>query len=247
MTWNEFWTNVGNTKLAPAEYLYSLKHIICLIIVVFLCVVLSLVFRKKSQKAKDNLLNVFGFYFLFWEVSTRIVNLINTTDYSLSNILDILLPMHICSVVVWVFIFACFLRKQNMINFSVVCGLLATGSFLLYPATGFVFEDWTFTVIYSVTSHSFGFVCAILLMTLGYAKFDWKRLPILLFGFVVMLSYGAFIDFILFPGSNYMFLVEPPVEILPLLPFQAVYGTLLVLYVLCFFIIYNISKKKKLS
>lgn len=122
MSFSDFWTNENNPSLPKSEYLYGTRHIITLVLTAVLCVVLTLIFRKKSDRAKRTLFYCFGGFFLFFEISTRIVNLIITTDYSFSNIMNILLPMHICSVMVWVFIVAIFTRKQFLLNYSVVGG-----------------------------------------------------------------------------------------------------------------------------
>lgn len=245
MDWSMFWNNVGNPKLPKSEYLYSWKHLLCIGIVIALVIALSIIFRNKSQKAKDFLIKVFGWFFLFWEVSTRIVNLITTTDYSFASIIKIILPMHICSVIVWVFIIMAFTKNKTLINFSAICGLLATVAFLAYPSTGFVFTYPTFTVLYSISSHMMGFVVSVLLITLGYAKFEFKDLWKMLLCFAIMLAYGALIDFVILPGENYMFLIEPPVEILSTIPYQIVYGVLLLAYIMLFYVISAIVKKCK--
>ena len=52
MSFKDFWTNQNNPALEKAEYLYNARHIIVLCITVLLCIILSVVFRKKSQQTK---------------------------------------------------------------------------------------------------------------------------------------------------------------------------------------------------
>ena len=171
MTFKDFWTNENNPGLAKSEYLYNARHIFVLVLTVALCIALTLIFRKRSERTKRILFYVFGGVFLFFEILSRIVDLCITTNYSWQNIIEILLPMHICSVMVWVFIFAIFTKKQFLINYSCIGGILATVAFLLYPAVGLNRVYMSFTCLYSTISHMLGFVCCVLLMSLQMAKF----------------------------------------------------------------------------
>ncbi|MBQ7307030.1 MAG: YwaF family protein, partial [Clostridia bacterium] len=162
MTFVDFWTNKNNPSLPKSEYLYNTRHIIVLIITVIACISLSIIFRKKEEKTKQLLFKIFAWIFLFFEVLSRLVNLIITSDYSLGNIAKIILPMHICSVVVVLIIIAIFTKNKLLINFTAICGLLSTLAFLLYPAVGLNRVFMSFTCIYSTFTHMLGFVCCIL-------------------------------------------------------------------------------------
>ena len=113
---------------------------------------------------------------MFFEIASRVVNLIIADSYTVESVLKILLPMHICSVMVWVFIIAVFTKKQFLLDFACIGGLLATTAFLLYPAVGLNKTYMSFTCIYSTVSHMIGFVLSILLMTLKIVRFEFKNL-----------------------------------------------------------------------
>lgn len=207
MTFKDFWTNENNPKLSKSEYLYNPRHLAVLVTVIFLSILLTIIFKHKSEKVKNVLFYIFGGVFLFFEIASRVVNLIIASTYSVESVAKILLPMHICSVMVWVFIFAIFTRKQVLINYSVIGGIIATLAFLLYPAVGLNRVYMSFTCIYSTVSHMLGFVCCILLMTLGKAKFEFKDIWQSLLCFAIMFGWGALLNFVIFPGSDYMYIM----------------------------------------
>lgn len=245
MSFKDFWTNKNNPKLEESEYLYGTRHIIMLAIVVLLAVTLSLIFRKKSEKVKNILFYVFGGVFLFFEIASRVVNLIIADTYTLKSVAKIILPMHICSVMVWVFIVAIFSRKQFLINFSVVGGILATTAFLLYPAVGINQVYMSFTCIYSTVSHMLGFVCCILLMTLGRADFHFKDIWKTFLCFAVMFLWGVLLDFIIFPGSNYMYIVKNPLPINFHIPYQIIFLLIIIAYICIYYVIYTLTHRKR--
>lgn len=243
MTFKDFWTNENNPELSG--YLYGTRHIILLVVTLILSVALTFVFRKKSQRVKQIVAYCFGGVFLFLEILSRVVNLIITTNYSLENIFKILLPMHICSVMVWVLAFAVFSKKQVLYNYSVLGGLLATLAFLLYPAVGINRTYMSFTCLYSTVSHMLGFVFSVLLLTLGFAKFELKKIwqPILCF--TLMFIWGAIVNFVIFPGSDYMYMINDPLELNLGFPYQILYVALILIYILCFHLGYELKQKLK--
>lgn len=245
MSFIDFWTDNNNPSLPKSEYLYNFRHIFVLILTVLLCVILTIIFRKKSKKAKDILFFVFGGIFLFFEVTSRVVNLIIAEQYTFESVLKIILPMHICSVMVWVFIIAIFTRKQFLLNFSCIGGILATIAFLLYPAVGLNKVYMSFTCLYSTISHMLGFVCCILIMTLGYAKFEFKKMWQTLLCFVVMFCWGALLNFVIFPGSDYMYMVNDPLELGLPFPYQILYLIIILIYTAAFYLIYWLIHKKQ--
>lgn len=245
MSFKDFWTNQNNPKLPQSEYLYNTRHIICLVIVAIACVLLSLLFRKRSEKTKKILFYTFGGIFLFFEIASRVVNLIIETNYTAENIFKILLPMHICSVMVWVFIVAIFSRVQFLINYSVIGGILATLAFLLYPAVGLNQVYMSFTCLYSTISHMLGFICCILLITLGWAKFRWKDIWKTFLCFIVMFCWGALLNFVIFPGSDYMYMINDPLGLKINFPYQILYVAVIIAYTTMFYLVPWVAGKIK--
>ncbi len=245
MSFYDWITDSNNPKLDKSEYLYNTRHLICLGIVLCLCVVLSLLFYKRSSKVKWVLLRIGGGVLLFFEIASRVVNLIIADSYTFESVAKIILPMHICSVMVWIFIIAVFSKNETLINFAAIGGLLATLAFLLYPAVGLNKTYMSFTCIYSTVSHMIGFVMAILLMTLGLTKFDFKHIWKVYLCFAIMFLWGMLLDFVIFKGSDYMYLVNDPLELNMAVPYQLVYGLILVVYIAIFYFVSFLIKKSK--
>ena len=245
MTIKDFFTNENNPSLPKSEYLFGTRHIVMILTVFVLCIALSLIFSKKSEKAKNILFYVFGGILLFFEIASRAVNLIIETNLTVEKFFEIMLPMHICSVMVWVFIIAIFSKKQVLINYSVIGGILATIAFLLYPAVGINKVYMSFTCLYSTISHMLGFICCVLLMTLKKAKFKMKDIWQMYLCLVIMFSWGALLNFIIFPGSDYMYMRNDPLELGLDFPYQILYVAILIVYVFVYYLISFLIEKAR--
>lgn len=245
MSFKDFWTNENNPSLPMQEYLYNTRHILVLVAVCVVTIIMALIFARKSKKCKNILFTTFAVLFLFFEILSRIVNLIVAETYTVESIAKILLPMHICSVMVWIFIFALFTKRQWLINYSAIGGIIATLVFLLYPAVGLNRVYMSFTCLYSTISHCLGFVCCVLLIALGKTKFELRKVWQPLLCFVVMFAYGALLNFVIFPGSDYMYMVNDPLQLNLSIPYQLVYSIALVLYTFAFHFIYELVQKHK--
>lgn len=245
MSFQDWWTNNNNPSLPKSEYLYGTRHIIVLCLVVIACIVFSLLFYKKSERAKWILLKVFASILLFFEVVSRIVNLIIAENYTLETVTKILLPMHICSVMVWVFIIAIFSKCEMLLSFGTIGGLLTTVAYLLFPAVGLNKVYISFSCFYSVFSHSLGFVTAVLMITLGVAKFEFKKIWQPFVCFAVMFAWGAILNWLIFPGSDYMYMRNDPLELGLPFPYQILYVVAIAIYIFLFYFITWLVKKIK--
>ena len=131
-------------------------------------------------------------------------------------------------------------------EYSVIGGFLATIAFLVYPTVGLNRTYMSFTCIYSTFSHALGFVTVILMMTLGRVHFEFKDIWKIYLCFVIMFLWGVLLDFVILPGSNYMFIVIDPLELNINFPYQVLYGIILILYVLIYYVIsFLIGKIKR--
>ncbi|MBE7082599.1 MAG: hypothetical protein E7378_02860 [Clostridiales bacterium] len=241
----DFFTDKNNPKLE--SYLYGTRHIIMLVCVAVAAVLLSVIFRKKSEKAKKVLFKVLVGILLFFEISSRIVNFAILENWTLAEVAKILLPMHICSVMVWMLIISSFVKNKTFNNFVVTGGILATIAFLLYPAVGINKMYMSFTCLYSTISHCVGFITAILMIVLGRTNFNFKKIGYCYLSFVLMFVWGGVINWVIFPGSDYMYMRNDPLELNLGFPYQILYGIILIFYVLLYFTIATIHKKIKKS
>jgi len=247
MTFLDWITNSNNPELDKSEYLFGTRHIIMLVITFAMCIVLSLLFRKRSEKSKNILLYSLASVLLFFEITSRIVNLSILEVYNIKTVLDVLLPMHICSVIVWVFIVGIFSKSKILLNYSVIVGFLATLAFLMYPAVGVNQKYMAFTNIYSTVSHMVGFTLAILLMALKRVEFKFSKIWQPYLCMVIMFTWGYLLNWVIFPGSDFMYMRSDPLGLELNFHYYFLYIPLLIIYVLSFYIISACFKKKIVS
>ncbi len=243
MTFKEFWTNENNPILKDTEYMYGTRHLVVILISLIATVMLAISFSSKSEKAKQKLLKVFACVLLGFEIVTRIVNFIVIKRLTFATIMSIIFPLEICSVVVWVLIFAVFTKKELLYNFVASIGLLATIVFLLFPAVGLNRVNMSFSCVYSIVTHIISFICSVLALVFGYAKFEIKKIWQLYLCVLGMFAWGAIIDFLIIPGSNFMYLRTIPIPLNFNFPYQILYGLFIIIYVLAFYLV-QIFKKR---
>ena len=152
--------------------------------------------------------------------------------------------MHICSVAVVTIIVGYFSKNKVLMNFSTIVGLLATIAFLLYPAVGINKVYISFTCLYSIISHITGFVVSCLLINLGFVKLKFNEIWQTYLCFGIMFAYGALLDFVILPGSDYMYLVNDPLSLDIAFPYQIIYGAMIAVYILAFYFVFYIKNKK---
>ena len=58
-----------------------------------------------------------------------------------------------------------------------------------------------------------------------------------------MFAWGALLNFVIFPGSDYMYMVNDPLELNLNFPYQILYALLLVVYIFIFYLIYYFKQK----
>ena len=244
MTFMDWLKNENNPRLDKSEYLYGPRHIMLLVITVLLCFGIYFLFRKRSDKTKRIMFTVCVTILLLFEIATRVVNLWFAESYTLENVAKIILPMHICSVMVWVFIIAVYRNNKMLLRYSAIAGLLATFAFLAYPAVGINQKYMAFTNVYSTFSHMLGFVLCVSLMSLRYVDFRFKHIWQPYLCLIIMFTYGYLLNWHIFPGSDYMYMRNDPLELGLSFPYQYLYCGILVVYVFMFYFINLFTRKK---
>ena len=245
MSFKDWWTNENNPSLPKSEYMFGTRHILMLAIAILSAIIISIVFYKKSEKSKRIVLTILISVLLFFEITSRAVNLIIAKEYTFENIFKIILPLHICSVAVCTIIISWFTKQKELINFSAIAGLLATIAFLLFPAVGINKTYISFTCLYSIVSHVTGFLVSILLMTLGFAKFYFKDMWKTYLCFALMFLWGAVVDFLILPGADYMYLRNDPLELNLSFPYHILYLGIILFYITTFYAIYYFILRQK--
>ncbi len=220
------------------SYLYHAPHVITLVLVFVACGVVFFAFRNKSPKAKRIFLWVLFGLFLTLEVLIRVRNLIKGKDLAVT-----LVPMHFCAVIIWFIMFAIIVNKKSIYSLAAMGGLLASSAFLFYPAVGFNLETINFNAFYSIFSHCLTFVASFFLLTGGFVKYRFNKIwHGLLFAFVV-LGYSALLNFVFYPGENYLYYVDNPFPFDLGAWFQVLYGLVVLIYLLTFYVVGHLKHK----
>ncbi len=241
--------DANNPSLPRSEYLYGARHLMVIGLVIFLTILVFLIFKNKSQKTKRIFFVICASIFLFFEIAFRVRELCTET-LDVTRVFKILLPLHFCSVTVWFIMLSILLNNKFMINVAPILGILATGIYLGYPAVGLNKTYINFPEFYSVASHSLGFVVSFSIITLKFVVFDIKKIwqPYLVLFLII--GYGALINFVVFPGSDYMYMVNDPIGLNTVVPYQVILLAILIVYVFIFYIpslISTIKNKRKLN
>lgn len=155
---------------------YGFLHIATLIFIVAFVVVSSILLRKANTKTKRIILFVLAGIILFFEVSRRVVNLVKTTDYSVNNILRILLPRPGCAISCWLVIIATLINKKFFYNFSSIVGIICGIIFFAYPGAGYNNKFILFENLYSIVSHTLFFTASICFITYKFTDFKYKKM-----------------------------------------------------------------------
>ncbi len=229
--------------VTKSNYLYKTPHLITLAIVLVATLLVVFIFNKKSMKAKRTFLWIMVSILLVLEITSRVVHFIKGGDFFSSTVI----PMHFCSIMVWMIIIATFTNNKHMYTLSAMGGLIATIAFLLYPSVGFNKEVLKFSQYYSIISHSIGFVVSIFLITGGFASFKLKNIWIGAVFLVANYIYAFLLNYWLMPNNNFMYYSE---NLLPV-PF-GVWILIYILFVLTYFssfyfVTYLKDRKRKKS
>ncbi len=237
------------------EY-FNLWHFVIIAFVAIFPVVLSLIFRKKSEKTKT----AFLFVLSLGNIFIYILRMIRISGEDYFNIWNEL-PLHLCSIGIIMNFLAVVLKSHLLYSFSYCYGGVGALMAVLIPTVHFMgspiydLDNITFYLQHAIIV-AFG-ICA---RTLGFIELRLKdifKCTALLFGFAV-LAHGAnlIIDVLELGYPNYMFTVDASIN--PVLqifynicPFPLVYLFLLLpIIALIAFVMYlptligDLKKKK---
>ena len=154
---------------------WGLLHILVLVLSAAFIICSSILIKNKSNKTKRIVLGVLAGIILLFEVTRRVVNLIKTTDYTMNNILSILLPRPGCAISCWLVMLAIIINKKYFYNFASIISILSGMIFFAYPGVGFNNEFILFENLYSIVTHTLLFIMAICFISYGFTDFKYKE------------------------------------------------------------------------
>ena len=155
---------------------WGMLHIITLLLCIAVIVAISIIFHNKSYKAKRIILWVLFSLILLFELSRRIINLTMNTNWDANTVLYLLMPRPWCAISCWCLMASVIVNKKFFYNFVSPTALICAIIFFAYPAAGFNNQYILYENLYSIATHSLIFVMSILLITLGFTKFEYKHI-----------------------------------------------------------------------
>ena len=237
-----------------AEYAYTGKHFLVLALALAATIGVFILFRKLNNDQRIKFLKIVAWVMVACEILSRISKLLYFADLgklTFGQAVQIILPIHFCSVIIWVLILSILLDYKPLLGFGSICGFFGCLVYLLYPAEGLGASFIHLRAFNSIFTHSVGFVICINMLIYKMVKLDikdmWKTF-VLLAGMVV---WAGIMNWI-FPYdtngnlNNYMFMIKNPTGFsTEPIPYQLVFALLAVVVFSSFYLIpYWINKHK---
>ena len=237
-----------------ADYAYTGKHFLVLGLVILATVAVFFLFRRQTGQQRTKFLKVIAWIMVACEILSRVSKLLYFADLgklTFGQAVQIILPIHFCSVIIWVLILSILFDYKPLLGFGAICGFFGCLVYLLYPAEGLGASFIHLRAFNSIFTHSVGFVICINMLMYKMVKLDikdmWKTFA-LLSGMVV---WAGIMNWI-FPYdtngnlNNYMFMMKNPTGInTGVIPYQLVFALLAIVVFSSFYLIpYWISKHK---
>lgn len=153
---------------------WGILHIITLLVIVGAIVVITCLFKNKSEKTKRTLLISMASVILFFEIARRIIGIADGKVVDFTSAMRVLLPRPWCAISCWLLIISVFLNKRFFYNFAATCGILCTLIFFAYPMAGFNNKYILFENVYSIVTHTLLMIGSFSLITLRCTGFNPK-------------------------------------------------------------------------
>lgn len=245
----KWFTASGVEYLDTSTYLYKTMHIAIIASVIALTILVFFLFRKKSEQVQRNFLVAVSVLMITCEIFTRISKLLFHAEKGMLTVAQIVkdvVPIHFCSVMIWLLIFAVLFDKRSLLSFGAVCGLIGCAVYLAYPVEGLDHSFFNIRMLNSPLTHGLGFVVCMNLFLWGFVHINIKDLWKTYILLSCLLAYGAIMN-ILLPGENYMFIITNPTPIdTGKIPYQIPFIiAVIILVALIYLIPYWIGKLRK--
>lgn len=213
--------------------LFSLWHILYLIIIIATPIVLLIVLKNKSDKAKNTALKIFAY-------STVIIYILDffiQPFYSGSgNMLPGKLPFHLCTIMSLFIPFVQFNKKFEPIKtpVAVLC-IVSALMYLAYPSTAFGGElPWCYTVLQTFLYHGSVFVWGCLTVAFDKKRLSFKKIWKELVA-ILLVAVWATIGNLLY-DKNFFFLTDSmfsiPASLMPVAVICAVFAVVALIYLI---------------
>ena len=226
--------------------LFDIWHFTYLFVTFGGTLLLSLLFRKKSEKAKDNVIKVMAYLTVGLYVADFFIMPLSD---SYSGISTYKLPFNICTIMAVMVPFVQFNDRLKAIKTPVVAlSITSTLMWMCYPGTALGGQPpFCYIIFQTFMYHAFLFCWGVLNLSLGKVRLEFKKIWKELCGILVILVWAAFGNAI-YPGTQNWFFIQESIfpflsdEIMPPVVIFCVFGSCFVVYC-AYYAIRAIAKK----
>ena len=216
----------------PAFQYFGVAHIAALLCIAAMCMALTR-FKNSNEATKRTMRWTLAIILWGAEASWHIWNI-----YWGSWSDQFMLPLNVCSVLIWLSGFMLIFRIFQIYEFAYFLGITACFNYLLTPDLGiYGFPHYRFIQIF--ISHGFVIIAAVYMTTVEGFRPTWKSLWRVLLGTNLYMLAIYFINQAL--GSNYLMINVKPaqlsiLELMPPWPYYIIFMELI--GIACFILLY---------
>ncbi len=228
--------------------LFSIWHILYLMIVAGLSIGFTLGFKNKSDRAKNIVTSVFAYLTIGLYIADFFIMPLSDSYNGIS--LD-KLPFHICTIMAVLAPFVQFNPKFKAIKTPVIMlSITSSLMWMTYPGSALNGQPpFCYVVFQTFMYHGFLFTWGVLSVTLGGTKFYIKECWKEFVGILLIFIWACFGNG-LYETQNWFFIKESifsflPDEIMPLVVIVSVFAVCLCVYGMYYIFKVIFSKKKK--
>jgi len=252
----EFLLKVFRHAGGPEITLFSIWHIMYLLIIIGGTIGLAFALKNKSEKTKRIVLNILAIATIVTYIADFFIMPLNRFNGDKTRqLIDIdKLPFHICTFIGILVPFAQFNTKaQKGTSFREVVACLAIVSSLMYityPGSA-IGEIGTFSykVVQTFTYHGFLFSWGVISLTSGSITLKFKNIWKQLIGILIVMGWATIGNYT-YDDYNWFFLKESifpfiPDSLMPLAVLVAVFAMCAIIYSIDLFVKKALAKSKK--
>lgn len=248
---SSFFTKIfGEPNTSVEITLFSIWHILYIVLILAAAFGLYFALRKKSDNAKTTTLKVLAYLVIGFYILDFFIMPFSEGEINIDK-----LPFHICTLTGIFIPFVQFNKKFKPIRNLITCfAIVSSLMYITYPgsALGGV-APWSYKVVQTFVYHGLVFVWGFLSVTLKAVEFNFKDIWKEAVGLVVLIAYALFAnwayvgipnghhyDWFFVTGSTFPFI---PAWLMPFCVFVAVFGMCAIIYLIDF-VVKKIIKKR---
>ena len=240
----------------PEITLFSIWHIMYIVLIVGLTIGLAFILKNKSQKTKDITLKILAIAAVTVYIADLFIMPLNRIDGQID--LD-KLPFHICTFIGILIPFAQFntkARKGTSFREVVAClAIVASLMYITYPGSALGdIGTFSYKVVQTFVFHGLVFSWGVLSLTTGSITLKFKNIWKQAVGILIVMLWATLGNFT-YADYNWFFLKSSifpfiPDALMPLAVFVAVFAMCAIIYIIDLVVkkvIKNNKKKKQIS